>query len=61
MRSADCLLEVLAHWAYLLPECVGFFLNWNGTREQVAVEVLTPLNDRDSLIAATDLRAVRHY
>jgi hypothetical protein len=29
--------------------------------EQVAVEVLTPLNERDSMIAATDLRAVRHY
>ena len=28
--------------------------------EQVAVEVLTPLNERDAMIAATKQRAVRH-
>ena len=29
--------------------------------EQVAVEVLTQLNERDAMIAATEQRTLRHY
>jgi hypothetical protein len=50
-------LEVLAHWACLLPECVGF--EQEPYPDQVAVEVLTPLNERDARSPRPN--NVRHY